>query len=125
MLIQKAVKLYDLNNKNTKVFNNKSGIYALIYDNEVIYIGQSINLKDRLNRHGRKSKVNETIKKIEKEEGKVNRSKQLAMYLFIDKHRENIQFAILKETNDLNKYEKHYIELFTPKFNYKGVDVPY
>ena len=102
-----------------------SGIYALTYEDEIIYIGQSTNICNRVKSHMKDTNVNDTIAKIYKEDGKVNRCKQLAMYHFIDKHKEDIGFKILKETDELNKYEKELIEQYKPRYNYKGVDVPY
>lgn len=125
MKIEKTVEVYNLNKEDISLFKNKSGIYGLIYDGEVIYVGQSKNLKDRLSTHNRTTQIQNTIKAIIREEGKINRTKQLAMYYFIDEHREEMQFIILKETDELNKYEEHYISLFQPKYNYKGVDVPF
>lgn len=121
----KTIEMYEFVPEEIKLFQNKSGVYALIHNNEVIYVGQSKNLSQRLYTHHSKTALEQTIKKIAKEDGKCNRTKQVAMYDFIDKHRTDIYFVILKETNELDKYEKHYIELFKPKYNYKGVDVPY
>lgn len=125
MKIEKTVELFDFTKEEFKRFNGKSGVYGLVYDNEVIYVGQSKKLNERLKAHSKEGKVEETIKLIIKEDGKCNRSKQLAMYNFIDKHREDMQFIVLIETDELNKYEEHYIKLFQPKYNYKGVDIPY
>lgn len=122
MKISRQVEMYDFTLEEIKKFKKKSGIYALIYDNEVIYVGQSVNLGDRLRTH-RTTTPQQIVDKIIKEEGRSNRSKQLAMYAFLEKH--DIQFVVLLETTELDKYEEHYIKLFLPKFNYKGVDVPY
>ena len=47
------------------------------------------------------------------------------LYYFIGEHIDELQFVVLKETTNRDKWEEHYISLFKPKFNYKGVDVPY
>ena len=106
-------------------FNNKSGIYALIHNNEIIYIGQSGNIARRLREHASETAIQKTINQIYREDGKANRSKQLAKYIFIDRYREEIEFIILKETNELDKWEEYFISLYQPKYNYIGVDVPY
>lgn len=124
MKVNKYVELYDFTLDEIRNFNDKSGIYALIYDNEVIYVGQSKNIGDRLRTH-RRTKVEQIVNKIIKEGGKVNRSKQIALYDFINGNKEDIQFVVLLETKELNRYEEHYIKLFQPKYNYKGVDVPF
>lgn len=46
------------------------------------------------------------------------------MYDFINKNRNEIKFSVL-ETEELDKEEEYYITLYKPKYNYKGVDVPY
>lgn len=120
-----SLKTYDFILEEAKQFKDKKGIYALVYDNEVIYVGQSKNLYDRLKAHMNKNALQNTIKKVISEDGKCNRCKAIAMYNFIDNHREDMQFIILKETEELEKTEQHYITLFKPKYNYKGVDVPF
>lgn len=118
--------IYSLNPEETKLFKNVSGIYALIHNEEIIYIGQSKSIQERLNKH-RESEYNikEILHKIKKEEGRCNRTKQLLMYQYITEHKEEMKFTILKKTTDRNKWEEHYITLYKPKFNYKGVDIPY
>ena len=122
--MKKELEMYELTLDEIKLFDGKQGIYGLIYDNQIIYVGQSVNLGDRLRTH-RRANTNTIINKIIKEEGRNNLCKTLAMYYFIDANRDDMYFVILEETQDLNNREYHYISLFQPKFNYKGVDVPY
>jgi hypothetical protein len=49
----------------------------------------------------------------------------MALYRFIDANKDDLFFVVLAETDELDKWEEHYITLFKPKFNYKGVNVPY
>ena len=107
-----------------KKYDKKQGLYALRYNNEVIYVGKSTNLGNRLREHRKPSAFNSILQKIIKEEGKCNRCKELAMYAFINEHREQIEFDIF-ETTELEKWEEFYITKHKPKYNYKGVDVPY
>lgn len=50
-----------LNSKNRLKYRGISGIYALIYNNVIIYIGQSANIGGRLTAHNNKNKY-DTIK---------------------------------------------------------------
>lgn len=120
----KELEMYDFSLEDIDLFQNKQGIYGLIYEDEIIYVGQSKKLSNRLRTHW-KANTDSVIKSIIKEDGKIHRCKQLAMYYFITEHRDEMSFVILEETEDLNDRECHYITLFQPKFNYKGVDVPY
>ena len=122
--MNKELELYDFTLENIGMFSGKRGIYGLVYDDEIIYVGQSKNIGNRLKTH-RKANTKSIIDHIIREEGKCNRCKQLALYYFIDENREEMNFVILEETEDLNEREKYYISLFKPKYNYKGVDVPY
>ena len=49
----------------------------------------------------------------------------MALYRFIDANKDDLFFVVLAETDELDKWEEHYITLFKPRFNYKGVNVPY
>lgn len=115
---------YNLTLKDIKPFNDKQGIYALIHNGEIIYIGQSINLGNRLRTH-RRANTQTIISQIIQEEGKINRCKTLAMYYFINENIDDMYFTILEETINLNEREEYYITKHQPKFNYKGVDVPF
>lgn len=106
-------------------FDKKSGIYALMYHDEIIYVGQSVNIGRRLREHANETAIQKTINEIYKSDGKKNLCKQLAKYIFIDRYREEIEFIILKETDELDKWEEYFISLYQPKYNYVGVDVPY
>ena len=128
---QEWIELYTIRNRypftleEIKKWKEKKGIYALMHNNSVIYVGQSINLGSRLQSHRNENALNNIVRKTIKEGGRNNNSKAIAMYGFINEHREEIKFAILKETEDLDVWEEKYITHFKPRFNYKGVDVPY
>ena len=49
----------------------------------------------------------------------------MGLYSFLECNMDDVFFIVLKETEELNKWEEHYISLFKPRYNYKGVDVPY
>ena len=72
-----------------------------------------------------KYQLEKAIDQYIKEKGLCNRSKQMALYRFLNVNKEDVFFVIFKETEELNKWEEHYITLFKPRYNYKGVDVPY
>ena len=128
---QETLELYDFNDdKDINLFKGKSGIYALVHisynKEEIVYVGQSKDIARRLKQHrNAKTQLEKIITEYIKENGKCNRAKQMALYRFIDCNKDDIQFAILKETEELNKWEEHYITTYKPRYNYKGVDVPY
>ena len=87
-----------LNSKDRLKYRGISGIYALIYNNEIIYIGQSVNIGSRLTAHNSKNRYETTKKKMEQEGfSKCCREKSLAMYDLIRNHRDDIEFQILEQ----------------------------
>lgn len=120
--------IYDLMSQDILIYKQKSGIYGLIdtETKEIFYVGQSKNLYDRLRRH-RTTTPEQIMSKIIKEEGRCNRCKSLAMYDFIQNNPDRIGFTILAQVppEELEHYEDQLISLLQPKYNYKGVDVPY
>lgn len=125
-MIERTLEVYEFIPEETKLFNNVSGIYALLHNDEVIYVGQSININKRLNNHrNSESNIQNILKQIKRECGKCNRTKQIALYQYISDYKEEIEFIILKKTPNRDRWEEHYIRLFKPKFNYAGVDIPF
>ena len=53
---------YKLEPKETKKFEGKSGIYGIVYDQDIIYVGQSKNIGRRLREHGKENKLNDENK---------------------------------------------------------------
>lgn len=104
-----------------KNYDGKSGIYALLFGDRIIYIGQSKNLGSRLREHRREGKFKSMLK------DKTANAYQLEMYKLIDLFRDQISFTILKEVEQksLNYWEKKLIEQHKPKYNYVGTKVPY
>ena len=129
--MEKQLEIYNFNDDNDiNLFNKISGIYGLVYvtynTEEIVYVGQSKNIANRLKTHRRaKSQLQKTIDKYIASQGRVNMSKQMALYQFIDCNKSDLFFVVFTETDELDKWEEHYITLFKPRFNYKGVDVPY
>ena len=117
--------IYPFTPQYFQLFKKKPGIYGIVCQNQIIYVGQSHDLEHRLKAHWKKEAKNYVLKKIEEEKGKINRTKQLALYTFIDAYREQIYFTILEETTNLDEREEYYITQYLPTFNYKGVNVPY
>ena len=63
------VELYKLCDKTKREeLEEVCGIYAILYNNEVIYVGQSINIRSRLDSHTNKARIKakETMKKVKK-----------------------------------------------------------
>ena len=116
---------YKLEPKETKKFEGKSGIYGIVYDQDIIYVGQSKNIGRRLREHGKENKLNDVISQIIQEQWKCNRYKQLTLYRFIENNRDDIFFVVLEQTENLDEREEYYISTIKPRFNYKGIDVPY
>lgn len=126
--------MYKLNSKeDKKLFNEVSGIYKLIYhtpefsNDQVIYVGQSKKVGKRLSSHSHpETKIKEIINKIQIEWGKVNRTKQLALYLFIQNHIDEIYFEVVEcSIEELDRLEEEIITEYQPRYNYAGVDIPY
>ena len=120
------ISAYPFTHSNFQQYKNTQGIYALIFNKQIIYVGQSTNLAHRLNAHWKAEYAYEkTLQKIQQENGTVYRDKQLALYTFIKQHKDELYFTVLEETTDLDNREKFFIEYFLPRFNYKGVDIPF
>ena len=124
-MLNQTRKLYRLNDQqHRRKFSNTSGIYAFIYNNEVIYVGQSVNLNKRISQHRLKS----YFKEIENRyfiKNERNCQKTYELHKLIQEHINEIYFIILEQFVDLDKYERYYIEYFKPRFNYIGIDKPY
>ncbi len=118
-------KLEDFTKEEIRKYQKISGIYALVYEENIFYVGQSVNLGKRLMSHINENALETTLQKIYREDGNCNRCKSLAMYNFINKNREKIKFCILSKTYELNEEEEKYIKLYKPKYNYIGIDVDY
>lgn len=116
--------------EDRKMFYHTPGIYALCFEKEIIYIGQSHEIGKRIASHMSKTKLERTIQLQEKtknSEHPVNYQYAIALYTFIQNNRENIKFCILKECpkNLLNSQEEKFIAKYQPKFNYAGVQKPF
>ena len=115
-----------MSDEDINLFNKKSGIYGLIHNDKVVYVGQSKNIRQRLKAHREAEyQFNKQLEKYMEENGRINRSKQMKLYKFLTYHKNEVMFVIFKETEELNKWEEHYITLFKPQYNLKGVDIPY
>ena len=101
------------NTKNYKDYEGQSGIYALLYQNEVIYIGQSVNIRHRLRKH-------------HGVDGQLRRGANVRLYSFLKEHMDEIYFLVLPvEKQQLNAKEAFYINKHKPRFNYDGVRAPF
>ena len=76
------------------------GIYAIMYKDQIIYIGQSNDVEHRVQQH---FKIRQNIEKLYKNE------------------------KVLRECDldDLNFYENYYIKMYKPVFNWEGVKCEY
>lgn len=112
--------------EDRKIFYHTSGIYALCFEKEIIYIGQSHEIGKRIASHMSKTKLERTIQLQERtktSEHPVNYQYAIALYTFIQKNRDNIKFFVLEECprDLLNEKEEQFIIQYQPKFNYAGV----
>lgn len=109
-----------------KPFKKVSGIYALIYNNSIIYVGQSKDIGNRLRNHSyADSRIRAIKKEMEKDKDNIyiNSNKlRIEFYTFIFNHRNEIQFIVLPlDINELNRNEELYINKYKPIYNYSGV----
>ena len=118
------VKLYKLCDKTKREeLEEVSGIYAILYNNEVIYVGQSINIRSRLDSHTNKARINEYAKR---DQHNKNTQLKLEFYTLIQEHMDEIQFLYVPcDKKELDKYEEYYINKYKPKYNYVGVYTRY
>ena len=96
---------------------NQWGIYALVLNGRIIYIGKSINLYRRLNEH--RLSILKAIKKPLK--GYPNR-KYNYIASAINQHGATITYIILKQLSSadkkqLDQWETFFIQKYHPQFN--------
>ena len=118
------VELYRLCDKTKREeLEEVCGIYAILYNKEVIYIGQSINIRSRLDSHKNKARINEYAKR---DQHNKNTQLKLEFYTLIQEHMDEIQFLYVPcDKKELDKYEEYYINKYKPKYNYVGVYTRY
>lgn len=118
------VELYRLcDETKRKELEEVCGIYAILYNNEVIYVGQSINIRSRLDSHTNKARINEYTKR---DQHNKNTQLKLEFYTLIQEHMDEIQFLYIPcDKKELDKYEEYYINKYKPKYNYVGVYTRY
>lgn len=102
----------------TKAFNNtknymdhkeQSGIYAFIHNDKVIYVGQSVNIQQRLRQHRQATKNTH------------NR-----LYNYLRQYESQITFLVLPvEFEELDAKEEYYINKYKPFLNKIGVTTQY
>ena len=103
----------------------KGGIYYLSYDSEIIYIGQSKNLYNRLSAH---RNWKSQLKQVQLKRDKGGEGYLVELYQFIGEHLDFIEFGIFRFTHSLeesNHWEEHFIKFHKPKYNFSGVDIEY
>ena len=96
---------------------NQWGIYALVLNGRIIYIGKSINLYRRLNEH--RLSILKALKKPLK--GYPNR-KYNYIASVVKQHNATITYIILKQLSStdkkqLDKWETFFIQKYHPQFN--------
>ena len=121
--------LFDANSKDDrKKFNDVIGIYAIVYKNQIIYVCRSRQIGKRIAAHMSQTALERILKRKEKYDNTKGDKYpqcfgfQIEFYKFIQTHRNNIKFCILKECaiEQLNHKEELFINKYHPKFNYAG-----
>ncbi len=118
-------KLWFLKRNTVLLDKSISGIYALLYQNEVIYVGQGSSIRNRLLYH---MNWNGRLNELEKRDRSCKSTAlKIQRYEFIRDHYEEIDFLFLeeKDQSQRNALEEHYIHKYKPRFNYAGVYCKY
>ena len=115
-------RLKEIKKHKDKPLRNTAGIYALVHDNKVIYVGQSVSMRDRLLKH---SHADKRLEELFKTKTHTNTKKYLIQkerYEFIKENIEDILYLFVPcEKDKLDELEKYYITKHQPKYNYVGV----
>lgn len=101
------------------------GIYAIMYKDQIIYIGQSNDVEHRVQQHFR---IRQNIEKLYKNEKWYDyMTLSLKKNIFIYQNIDDITWKVLRECSldDLNFYENYYIKMYKPVFNWEGVKCEY
>lgn len=117
-------ELYQLNQlKRSKVENNVPGIYALIHNNQVIYVGQSVNVRKRLLQHAKYTSRIKELQKTRINHNCITYKIQFDRYTFIQNNFDSISYLWIEEADrdKRNQLEEYYINKYKPVFNYAGV----
>lgn len=114
----------ELNSKN-HIEKDRSGIYSLSFGGKIFYIGQSKDMRSRVNQHlNWRGRIRERQRK-----GIWNRAQQLELerYEFIRDNYNDIEVQVLEYCpyGRLNEREQKWIEFYKPKYNWEGVYIPY
>lgn len=119
-------KHYFNNTDNFHKFDEVSGIYALLYKDEVLYVGQSVNVGKRLfQHHAMKAQINTNLKMYNNSRS-ASAHNRLHFYMFLLNNKHNIYFIVLPTGKDkLDEIEEHYITKYKPQYNWAGVRTLY
>ena len=99
-----------------------SGIYALIHNNQVIYVGQSTNLRARIMAHLKAESRLKDLFKTRKNHECATYKMQKERYEFIRDNYDDIYYLYIPAgATELNTLEEYYIAKYKPRFNYAGV----
>lgn len=98
------------------------GVYGIFVDDELIYIGQTKNFKERFKSHNSNFHVSDKAlykkMRMEKEAGK-----QVSIKPLINVEELDIKGSLKRR--DLEAMELALISLYKPKYNYEGIVKPY
>lgn len=99
-------RVKQLTEKYSKTCPESSGIYALLVNNQIVYVGQSKNLAQRIAQH-----------EYELEKRNPKEKKYQILKQVIHKYQQSVSFQILEQTDNLNERENYYINEYSPILN--------
>ena len=105
--------------------NGESGIYCLTFGDEVIYVGQSKNMRERVNQHlNYEGQIRERLRSGVRTQAQ---KLELQRYQFIKENFDGIKVGVLERCSlgKLDECEKYWIRKYRPRFNYEGVRCVY
>lgn len=99
-----------------------TGVYALKYRGNIIYIGQSKDIRQRLNTHARAAYQLEKLEENKDRRDPLAYQIQKARYEFIRDNESRITFTYIPVPSELlDEVEQQEIQKYKPVFNYQGI----
>lgn len=125
------VKLKLNSEENQNLYRGMAGIYFLILDGEIVYIGQSQNIGKRLSSHNSRRAFDRIWTAAwEGPEYAYGKLKALYLYYTISQRRDDFEFAVyadesMSDVGKRDELEEYLISVNQPRFNFSGVNIPY
>lgn len=115
-------KHYFHNTKNFHQYDGVSGIYAILYKEQVLYVGQSVNVCRRLfSHHSMRGNIKRNLAEYNATKNACAHNR-VDFYRFLLDNKPFIYFIVLPTPQDkLDAVEQHYITKYKPQYNWTGV----